>query len=166
MNDDIQPDDTARTLAAQLFDRLALGADGQPFDDGDPETWGAADAAEPEVVHLGAARFRIVDADAIDLAVAAGAIEPGQAPTLRMRVAFEQAVGAPVPSIGQYIVLPTDEPDVSIVFIVAATHEDLNDPAAPDLGPDAVRVEALDVFQPGEALLVQVFDHADEPEAT
>ena len=165
MNDDIQPDDTARTLAARLFDRLALNADGQPFDDSDPETWQAADEAAPEVVHLGAAHFTIVDADAVDLAVAAGAIEPGQAPTLCMRVAFQQAEGALVPSIGQYIVLPTDEPDVSIVFIVAATHEDLNDPAAPDLGPDAVRIDAFNVFQPGQALLVQVFDHADESEA-
>lgn len=164
MNDNIQPDDTALPLAAQLFDRLALGADGQPFDDDDPETWGAADAAEPAAVHLGAARFTVVDADATDLAIAAGAIEPGELPTLCMRVAFEQAEGAPVPCIGQYLSVATDDPGVSVLFYVWLTHSDLHDPAAPDLGPHAMRNEALDVLEINQALLVQVFED-EEAEA-
>lgn len=165
MNDNIQPDDTALPLAAQLFDRLALGADGQPFDDGDPETWGAADAAEPVVVFLGPARFAVVDADAIDLAVAAGAIEPGELPMFCMRVAFEQAEGAPVACVGQYLSVATDEPGVNILFRIWLTGSDLNDPGAPNLGPDAVRNVALDVLEPHQALLVQVFED-EEAEAT
>lgn len=164
MNDNLQPNDAALPLAAELFDRLALGADGQPFDDDDPETWGAADAAAPAAVFLGATRFIIVDANAIDLAVAAGAIEPGELPTLCMRVTFEQAEGAPVPCIGQYLSVATDEPNVSILFRIWLTHSDLHDPAAPDLGPNAVRNEALDVLEPSQALLVQVVDN-EETEA-
>lgn len=163
MNDEIQPDDTARAIAAELFDRLVLNADGQPFDHSDPETWQAVDEAESEVVHLGAARFAIIDADAVDLAVAAGAIEPGQAPTLCMRVAFEQTEGAPVPSIGQYLTVATEEPAVSILFRIWLTHADLHCPDAPCLGPGAMCNEALEVLQPSEALLVQVLDN--EPEA-
>jgi hypothetical protein len=165
MNNIIQPDDTGSPLVAELFDRLALGADGQPFDDEDPETWGAADAAEPAVVFLGPARFTVVDADAMDLAVAAGAIEPGEVPTLCMRVVFEQAEGAPLPCVGQYLSVATDEPSVSILFRIWLTHSDLHDPAAPDLGPNAVRNEALDVLEPSQALLVQVVDN-EEAEAS
>lgn len=160
----IQPDDAARALAAQLFDRLTLGTDGQPFNDSDPGSWEAADAAEPEVVHLGAVRFMVVDADAVDLAIAAGAIEPGEVPTLCMRVGFEVAEGAPEPCIGQYLTVGTEEPNVSILFRVWLTHADLHDPSAPDLGPDAMHDEALDVLEPGQALLVQVLD--SEAEAT
>lgn len=165
MNDNIQPDDTALPLAAQLFDRLALNADGQPFDDNNPETWGEADDADPEIVQLGAARFTVVDADAIDLAIAAGAIEPGELPTLCMRVAFEQAERALVACAGQYLSVATDEPGVNILFRVWLTGSDLDDPGAPDLGPDAVRNVALAVLEPHQALLVQVFED-EEAEAT
>ena len=40
------------------------------FNDDDPATWADADAAAPEIVSLGPVRFRIIDADAVDLAVA------------------------------------------------------------------------------------------------
>ncbi|MDQ0591002.1 hypothetical protein [Variovorax paradoxus] len=162
MNDDTQPTTDARALDAELFDRLALNADGQPFDDNDPETWEAADEAEPEVVHLGAARFKIIDADAFDLAVAAGAIEEGSPPTLCMRVALDPGAQAPMPAIGQFLVVATDEPNVSILLRVWLTYDDLHDPAAPDLGPHAMRNEALDVLEKDQALLVQVFDEGDE----
>lgn len=164
MNNNIQPDDTALPLAAQLFGHLALGADDQPLNGGDPETWNAADTAEPVAVHLGPARFTVVDADAIDLAVAAGAIEPGELPTLCLLVAFEQAEGALVPSIGQYLSVATDEPSVSVLFYVWMTYSDWHDPDAPDLGPDALRNEVFDVLEPNQALLVQVVEY-EETEA-
>ena len=60
------------------------------------------------------------------------------------------------------VALDADE-GVSVLFKVVITHADLHDPAAPDLGPDAVRNEALDALQPGEVLLVQVIN---DPEVT
>jgi hypothetical protein len=160
LNDDLHPSAHAPALSAELFERMALTADGVPFDDADPSTWAAADATEPEIVRLGAVRFRIVDADAADLAVATGAIASGDV-LLAMRVVFDTVEGAPEPVSGQYVVLATAEPDVSILFRVWITHADLHDPAAPDLGPNAVRSEALDALRAGEALIVQVLD-ADE----
>ena len=160
MNDDLHSSARAPALAAELFERMALTGDGLPFDDADPSTWAAADAAEPEVVRLGAVRFRIVDADAADLAVAAGAIAVGDA-LLAMRVVFDTVEGAPEPVSGQYVVLPTGEPGVSLLFRVWTTHADLHDQAAPDLGPNSVRSEGLDAVKVGEALIVQVLD-ADE----
>ena len=163
MNDDFEPNEEVRTIAADLLARIALDANSAPFDDDDPETWVEADEALAEVVRLGPVRFKIIDADATDLALAAGAIEAGDPPVLCMQVAFDQIDGAPKPCIGQYIVLPTDEPNVSLTFVVWITHADLHDPATPDLGPDAVRNEALDALQPGEVLLVQVIN---DPEVT
>ena len=149
------PDDQAQTLAAELLQRVALNADGQPFDDDEPATWAEADAAEPEVVRRGQARFRIIDAYARALALAAGAVEDGPPPALCMRVAFDQAAGQPEPCAGQYVTLQADE-NVTLIFRVWITHADLHDPAAPDFGTETHRAPVLYALQPGEALLVQV----------
>lgn len=158
MNERLHSNVVGPALDAQLFESIALTADGDAFDDADPSTWAAADSTEPEIVRLGAVRFRIIDPDAADLAVAADAIDGGEA-VLAMRVAFEIVDGSLAPMTGQYLVLPTGEPNVSIMFRVWLTHADLHDPAEPDLGPDVQRNEALDVLLPGEALLVQTLEN-------
>ncbi len=163
---DIEPNTEARALAAELLARMTLSAEGDPltFDESDPDTWAAADAAQQEVVRLGAVRFKIVG-DAEELAAALGAVDADEMPVVCLRVAFEQAEGVPAPVVGQYIVVGTDEPNVSVIFQVRMTFDFLQaDPDEPDLGPNAVRNQAIDVLQPGEGLLVQVFD-ADESEA-
>lgn len=154
------------TLNADLLDCIQLDAEGQPFDDADPAMWAAADAAEPEFASRGAVRFRIIDPDAADLSRAAGAIDADSPPTTCMLVEFDIAEGQPQPAMGQYIVLEAAE-GVYVVFYVWLTHADLHDPAAPDLGISAIRNEALASLEdrPGRALLMQVFDSADEPEA-
>ncbi|VTU25039.1 hypothetical protein SRS16CHR_03580 [Variovorax sp. SRS16] len=160
---DPEPTDEVKALTADLLDRLALDADGQPYDDNNPGTWAEADAAEPEVVRLGQARFKIIDADAQALALAAGAVEDGAPPALCMRVAFDQAAGQPQPCAGQYVTLQADE-KVTLIFRVWITHADLHDQAAPDFGADAQRDPVLYALQPGEALLVQVLPQ-EESEA-
>lgn len=148
--------DAAITLTAELLDRLALDGEGQPFNDDDPATWAEADDAAPEIVLRGQARFKIVDADARALALAAGAVEDGAPPSLYMRVEFDQGANQPLPRMGSYVVVPTDEPDVSLTFVCWLTHEDLQDPAGPDFDVGAQRDPALDALRPGQALLVQV----------
>lgn len=157
-----EPDDQARVLAAELLERVALDANGAMFNDDDPATWADADAAAPEIVSLGPVRFRIVDADSVDLAVAAGAIEPG-VPVLCMRVEFDATEGAATPAIGQVVVVPTEEAGVKLTFGIWATHTDLHAPEAPDFGADAVRDPVLDSLAPNQALLVQVLDAEDAP---
>lgn len=154
------PNSQARAIAADLLQRVALDASGAPFDDDDPTTWDEADAATPEIVSLGQLKFKIVDADAMDLAIAVGAIEP-DAQLLCLRAQFEATDGAP--ALGQVVVVPTDEPAVKLTFGIWATYDDLHSPEAPDLGPDATRNPALDVLAPNQALLVQVLDAGDAP---
>ena len=152
------PDDDARTVAAELLQRIALDVGGALFDDGDPDTWDEADATDPEIVRLGPARFKIVSADAGDLAIAVGAIEPGDL-TPCWLVQFAADKGAPQPSMGLYLNIATEEPGVSVLFRLWITSFDVNDPAAPDFGSGATRNPALDAIagHPGRALLVQVF---------
>lgn len=154
-----EPDATANAVAAEMLQRVALDDSGALFDDNDPATWAEADAATPEIVSRGQVRFRIIDSDATDLAVAVGAIEPG-ARGLCLRVEFEAGSEAPAPAIGEVVVISTDAPGVSLTFGVWATHADLNDPAAPELA-DAVPNDLLDAIGRNQGLLVQALDDAD-----
>lgn len=156
-----EPDQQARTLAAELIQRVAIDESGAAFDENDSSTWGEADAAIPEIVSLGNTRFRIVDEDATDLAVAAGAIAPGDT-VLCLRVEFD-AADAAMPDLGQVVVVATEEPGVKLMFGCWMTYDALHDPSAPDLGPDAERNPAFDVLEPGQALLVQVLDAEEAP---
>jgi hypothetical protein len=149
-----EPDDQARTVAAELLHRVALDASGAPFDSSNPDMWEAEDDAEPEVISLGAVRFKVIDADSTELAIAAGAVEEDAPPALCLLVEFADDEGAPQPSTGQYVTVQADD-GVALLFYVWLAHADLHDPAAPNLGPGAVRNPALDVLQPGQALLVQ-----------
>lgn len=146
-----------KAVTAELFDHLALNADAQPFADGSPSTWQAADEVEAEFVQVGFAKFQIVDPDATDLALAAGAIDENSLPSLCMRVRFENTEDQPQRRSGQYVTIDTAA-GVKLIFMLSLTGEDVHDPAPEgfDLGGDAVRNEALDFLQPGEALLVQV----------
>lgn len=155
MSDDninIDPNNSTASVTADILQLVVLDAGGVPFSDSNPGTWQAADEAEPEYVHVGSARLKII-AEASDLAVAVGAIERGEA-VLCLRVAFETGEAVQTPAAGQYVTL--DAGGVPLVFIVAAAHQDLRGTDGPDLGPDAMYDEAFDVLQPGEALLVQV----------
>jgi hypothetical protein len=154
MNQDaIEPNEEAGALSAELFDRLALRSNGESFDYSDEAQAAEAEETELQLVALGSVRLKIVDQDASALAIAAGVIEP-RSPALVMRVAFEQPANAPTPCMGQHVVLPTEEPCVSLVFLVALTYADLH--AGPDLGPGAERNTDLDALEPGQGLLVQV----------
>ncbi|MDM0018375.1 hypothetical protein [Variovorax saccharolyticus] len=155
-----EPDGQARTLAAELLERVALDAHGALFNDDDPATWADADAAVPEIVSLGPVRFRIVDSDAVDLAVAAGAIEPGDK-TLCLRVQFDASNDAPAPALGQVVTVTTDEPGVTLAFGIWLTHADLHAAEAPDFGSDAMRDSTFDVLEPNQALLVHVLDNTE-----
>ncbi len=158
-----EPNNDVKAMTAELLDRLALDAAGQPFDDQDTEVWQVADEAVPEVVRLGFVKFEIIDPDATALAMAAGAIDEDTPPTLCMRVRFANTDDELQRRSGQYIALDTDA-GVKLLFVLWLTGEDVHDtaPAEFDLGLGAARNEALDVLQPGEALLVQVFDVAEE----
>ncbi len=158
---DPAPSAEAEALAGQLLDRVSLDASGEPFNDDDPQTWAAADAAEPELVSLGPVRFRVIDPAAVDLAIAVGAVEAGDDDAICWLVEFDGAQGAPVPAIGQAVLLPTKVPGVTLPFAVWATYADFNDPAAPDLGPDADRNPALDLLEPNQALVVLIKDAED-----
>jgi hypothetical protein len=167
MTDKFKTADNAPDLVGALLEEVTLDANGEFFDGNDPDSWEAADQAPIEVVSHGAVRFKIVDADATDLALATGFIDPDGPLALSLRVAFEEAEGAPQPVTGQYIVLPTSA-GVNITFMVVITRSDLDDPAAPDLGPGAVHNEAFDALEAGQGLLVQVLNdevNADEMEA-
>jgi hypothetical protein len=151
MSDDninLDPNNSAVSVTVDILQLVVLDAGGVPFSDDDADTWQAADEAEPEYVHVSSSRLKIV-AEASDLAVAVGAIERGEA-VLCLRAAFEMQT----PAAGQYVTL--DAGGVPLVFLVAATHQDLHGTDGPDLGPDAMYDEAFDELQPGEALLVQV----------
>lgn len=161
MTNDIEPNEEARTLAAELLERVSLDAAGEIFDEHDPSSWQVADDASVETIKRGPIRFKIVDADAVALAMAVGVIHSNDPAVLCLLVAVEQAGDAPEPSIGQFVVLPTGEPGVSLVFLVSATYADLHDSASPDLGPNASHNGAFDTMEPGQALLVQVFDAED-----
>lgn len=159
MNDDLEPNNEARALTADLLTRLTLDVTGDPitFPENDLD-WAAADAAQPEIVRLGAVRFKVVG-DGEELALALGALEVDELPAICMHVAFEDAEDVPVPVVGQFIVLGTERAGVSVVFEVCATYDFLQPgPDEPDLGPNAVQIEACGALQPGEAVLVQVFD--------
>ena len=155
------PNQQAHEMAAALFRRLALNADGQPFEDSDPDRWVAADSTAPETVSLGGVHFRIVDPDATGLALAVGALNEGESlACLRVVFTSAEADGA-LPQMDDIVALDADE-GVSVLFKVVIGHADLHDPEH-NLGPDAVRNEALDALQPGEVLLVQVIN---DPEVT
>jgi hypothetical protein len=159
---DPEPNEETMTLAAELLQRVALKPDGSAFGNS-VEDIEAAELSEPEIVHLGAVRLRVIDDNPVDLAIATGAFEEGGPPTLCWHVEFFQASEQTLlPCSGQYIVLPTGVKSVSVTFYVFLSHDDLRDPAAPDWGPDAVRNEALDALGPNQALIVQVFETDDQ----
>lgn len=151
----------AHEMAAALFRRLTLNADGQPFDDSDPNNWDAADATQPETVSLGGVHFRVIDPDAAGLAIAACAMAEGES-LVCLRVVFTpaEADGA-TPQMGDVVALEADE-GVTVLFKVVIGHIDLHEASEFDLGPDAVRNEALDALQPGEVLLVQFVNTAED----
>lgn len=161
-----EPTDEVKAIAADLLQSIALDANGAPFDSSTPEGINelldaeAEGRAQPEIVSRGSVRFRVIDGDPVDLAVACGAIEEGAQPPLALLVEFAEDDGAPQPSTGQYLHVATDEPGASILFRVWITSADLHDPNAPDLGPDAVRNEALAPIDshPRRGLIVQVVE--------
>jgi hypothetical protein len=167
-----EPTNEVKTIAADLLQSIALGASGTPFDSSTPEGINelldaeAEGRAQPEIVSRGSLRFRVIDSDPIELAVACGAIEEGAPPSLSLLVEFADDEGAPQPSTGQYLNVATDEPAVSILFRIWITSADLHDPGAPDLGPDAIRNEALAPIDdhPRRGLIVQVIGEAGDEE--
>lgn len=164
---DPEPNSEAKALTAELLDRLTLNTDGQPFDDGDESTWQAADETEPEVVRCGFARFQIIDQDATELALAAGAIDENSPPTLCLRVRFDNAEGEPEHRAGQYIAIDTDA-GVKLLFLLWLTGEDVQEPAPAEFGlasEATMRNELLDALSLGEALLVQVIDQGERESA-
>jgi hypothetical protein len=156
------PDGHARTLAAELLERVALDASGAPFNPLNAETWQAEDDAMPELIRAGPVRLRVVDPDASGLATAVGAIEPGET-RVCIIVEFHMGDGEPQPVMGQFIAIQTDEPGVSLAFAIWLSHWDINDAAAPDFGDGAVRNPALDAIGVNQGLLVQLLNDEAAP---
>lgn len=71
---------------------MTFSADGSPtaFDESDPDTWVAADPAQPEIVQLGAVRFKIVG-DGEELALASA----WSMPTRCLPPAYTSLLGRP-----------------------------------------------------------------------
>jgi len=138
-------------LNAELFHRISLRPDGQPFS-GSAEDIEAAELAEPTTVSLGALTLRVVDAGPRALAASLGALEEGVPGGACWLVEYE--AGAQTPCIGQCVVVPTGVAGVSLTFVVWLSHADLHNDEGPDLGPGAERNPALDGIGPNQALLV------------
>lgn len=146
----------AEMLAGEILAKLALDAGGQPFAD-EPDAWAASDDAEVEVVSLGSVRFKIINADASDLARDLGAIDPehSDAAAMVIELAADEDDGAL--TMGRYLSIEV-APSVQVVFMVWISHADITAPSDYDLGPQATQFDALAERQ---ALLVQVFEGHD-----
>lgn len=138
-------------LNAELFHRISLRPDGQPFS-GSAEDIEAAELVEPTTVSLGALALRVVDADPRALAVSLGALDEGVQGGACWLVEYEAS--AQPPCTGQYVVVPTGVAGVALAFLVWLSHADLQEFDVPDHVPDAVRNPALQGIGPHQALLV------------
>ncbi|MDR7295454.1 hypothetical protein J2X16_000775 [Pelomonas aquatica] len=138
-------------LKAELFHRISLRPDGQPFS-GSAEDIEAAELVEPTMVSLGALTLRVVDADPRALAVSLGAFDE-RVPTGACWL-VEYDAGAQPPCTGQLVSVPTGVAGVSLAFVVWLSHADLHNDEAPDFGQGAERNPALDGIGPNQALLV------------
>lgn len=165
---DLKPDAPLSSLTADLLTYKTFDADGQEKSLGidDPDFWTDEPELKPEIVSLGPVRFRILDGDPVELAVAAGVIEQGEEMTMScLRVEFEPVEGLVAPQMGNYIAVNLADSEVKILYRVWLGYDDLHAEVPFDLGADAMHDEALDVIGPGQALLVQCFDQADETAA-
>ncbi|WP_038212773.1 hypothetical protein [Xenophilus azovorans] len=149
------PANRAGVIAADLYDRIALDRDGQPFRDDDPDTWDEAEASEPKIVSLGQVRLRVLeDRDAEAIAKAAGAITDDGPPVFCLIAELDQSPDAPVVRSMQQIVLEAE--GVPMIFTVWLTGNDVHAPPPAEWGftADAHKNAELSALRPGEVLLV------------
>lgn len=106
---------------------------------------GASAAAPSASVALGGVHFRITDTDAVDLAVAVGALIQGE-PLICLRAVFTPTEpGGATPKMGDVVALPAGE-GVTVLYKLIIGHADVHALAAHDLGPGEVLLVQLDVI--------------------
>ena len=143
------------TMAANLFRRLALRKDGTVINDA-PDHWDEADAADPELVHLGTGKFDIVAVGSPGLAHAVGAVDAEGSPVPVLVAHYAPLTGDDAsPALGDLVSIEDDD-GLSLVFEVAVTWDDLHSTSTFDLGPNAMVDEYLAALKPGEMVLVVV----------
>ena len=155
----------AAAMAAKLHDRLALDGEGRTFDEGNPDTWAEADAAEPELVSLGQVRLRVLeDRDAEVIARAAGAITEDGPRVFCLLAELDRSHDAPAVRSMQKIVLEAE--GVPLIFTVWMTGDDVHasPPAEWGFPADAQVNPDLVAMRPGELLLVMEAEEADDAE--
>lgn len=144
-------------LKGEVIMEMALDADGQPIDD-TPENWAAADAAEPQPVSIGTARFRVIDHDARELAEQLGAIDPDHPDGAQLLVELHSDEPNDALTVGRYVAIEATN-GIQVTFVVWCSTFDRDAPTPPgfDLGEQAQRNAALDSLGSRQALLIQVF---------
>ncbi|WP_038218644.1 hypothetical protein [Xenophilus azovorans] len=156
----------AEYIGAELLTELALDANGQPFPD-DPEHYAQEDAADLQPVALGPVRFRVLDADARELAEALGAVDPAHPDGAKLLVELHPDEPEDALVMGSYVNVEAAS-GVVLTFLIWCSTFDRDAPIPPefDLGEGATRNAALASLGPRQALLIQAFaDHEEAPEA-
>ena len=155
----------AEHLKGEVIVEMSLDADGQPIGD-TPETWAAADAAEPQPVSIGPVKFRVLDPDARELAEMLGAIDPAHPDGAKLLVELHDDEPDDALAMGQYVAIEAGS-GVQATFIVWCSTYDRDSPIPPefDLGAEAQHNEAWDSLGSRQALLIQAFGDADEEPA-
>lgn len=157
----------ANAVAASLFRRMKLRADGSVIDDNAPDTdvWTEADATDDELVSVGGGTFEITAVGDGALATAVGATDEAGDPLPCLKAIYTPHAGIDErPVMGDLLSIETPDGSMSLVFSVAFTHADLMDHLNFDLGPDAYTPEPLAALQPGEVVLVLVPEFNQEAE--
>jgi hypothetical protein len=149
-------------LKGEVIVEMALDADGQPIAD-EPETWAAADAAEPQPVSMGLVKFRVLDPDARELAEMLGAIDPAHPDGAKLLAELHSDEPDDALTMGQFVSIEASD-GVRITFLVWCSTYDRDAPIPPefDLGEGAQRNKAWGSLGARQVLLIQVFGEAGE----
>ncbi|MBC7618169.1 MAG: hypothetical protein H7293_04125 [Candidatus Saccharibacteria bacterium] len=140
-------------VPASLFRQLVLSDDGSPVvENDDSDGWSEMDALESELVAVGTGSLLITSTVNDALAHAVGAVdESGKAlPTFKAR--FKPGLDGQHPIMADLLVVKLDG-EVSLVFRVTLTYQDLHAATDFDLGSSAMMNSELEKLEPGDIVL-------------